>query len=286
MRRRGFTLIELLVVIAIIAILAAILFPVFAQAREKARGAVCLSNTKQLGLALLMYAQDYDETNCGSYPSHPNGWDTCPMFTWMDTLYPYTKNTGIYTCPSGQRLFSDSTRDGCSPIAAVYGGSELGTTSNPFQLGYLYNEGYNANPASGYCPNGDPDPNGCYCYWGLHANTCGADGNSDPGTEMATIPEPSNLIALLDGSPGFPESTQNGGIVAAWSFPRDSDLEVDGYGNPDQNGTGNYVNNVKVGRTAKRHTGTFNVIFIDGHSKAIRQSTASMWMRTENVPHP
>jgi prepilin-type N-terminal cleavage/methylation domain-containing protein len=60
--RSGFTLIELLVVIAIIAILAAILFPVFAQAREKARGISCLSNTKQLSLGLLMYVQDYDET--------------------------------------------------------------------------------------------------------------------------------------------------------------------------------------------------------------------------------
>jgi prepilin-type N-terminal cleavage/methylation domain-containing protein len=61
-RRSGFTLIELLVVIAIIAILAAILFPVFAQAREKARGAACLSNTKQLTTGFVMYAQDYDET--------------------------------------------------------------------------------------------------------------------------------------------------------------------------------------------------------------------------------
>src|SRR5439155_13821342 len=62
MKRKGFTLIELLVVIAIIAILAAILFPVFARAREKARGASCLSNMKQIGLAIIMYTQDYDET--------------------------------------------------------------------------------------------------------------------------------------------------------------------------------------------------------------------------------
>src|SRR2546425_6224745 len=66
-KRRGFTLIELLVVIAIIAILAAILFPVFAQAREKARGATCLSNLKQIGLGMMMYAQDYDEILCNSH---------------------------------------------------------------------------------------------------------------------------------------------------------------------------------------------------------------------------
>src|SRR3954447_10978510 len=74
--RRGFTLIELLVVIAIIAILAAILFPVFAQAREKARGASCLSNLKQMGLAWMMYAQDYDER----YPTSDGGgaWGDCP----------------------------------------------------------------------------------------------------------------------------------------------------------------------------------------------------------------
>ena len=74
-RRRGFTLIELLVVIAIIAILAAILFPVFAQARESARKASCISNTKQLGLGVMMYAQDFDET----YPC--NSWDGALMGT-------------------------------------------------------------------------------------------------------------------------------------------------------------------------------------------------------------
>lgn len=97
-RRQGFTLIELLVVIAIIAILAAILFPVFARAREKARQTSCLSNQKQIGLALMMYVQDYDET----YPAYYNFGSTVPAGAryWNDVIQPYTKNWQMFICPS------------------------------------------------------------------------------------------------------------------------------------------------------------------------------------------
>jgi len=102
-RRGGFTLIELLVVIAIIAILAAILFPVFAQAREKARASSCLSNQKQIALAFSMYSQDYDET----YPVAVNTTllePTTGIATrWEDSVRPYIKGGnvgGILTCPS------------------------------------------------------------------------------------------------------------------------------------------------------------------------------------------
>jgi len=97
--KKGFTLIELLVVIAIIAILAAILFPVFAKAREKARQSSCQSNMRQLGLAVLNYAQDWDER-------FPNSWQTIPgtdnvNWSWWDTqVSQYVKSEGVFKCPS------------------------------------------------------------------------------------------------------------------------------------------------------------------------------------------
>ncbi len=99
----GFTLIELLVVIAIIAILAAILFPVFAQAREKARTISCLSNLKQMGTAFTMYLQDYDEVVLPRYSACPS---TGPAPTpdaptlWTNTIQPYIKNKQVFICPS------------------------------------------------------------------------------------------------------------------------------------------------------------------------------------------
>ena len=106
----AFTLIELLVVIAIIAILAAILFPVFAQAREKARSTVCLSNMKQIGTALQMYIQDNDQqlffratSNAGSTRANVAVAKTNPAYNplqWWNLLMPYTKSNGLYNCPS------------------------------------------------------------------------------------------------------------------------------------------------------------------------------------------
>src|SRR6266516_4053330 len=110
-RRHGYTLIELLVVIAIIAILAAILFPVFAQARDKARQTSCLSNMKQISLGWTMYMQDYDETWIFRVGRTAIGkGDACawrwvcgnerPYFNWWDVVQPYTRNNQIVACPS------------------------------------------------------------------------------------------------------------------------------------------------------------------------------------------
>ena len=149
MWRRGFTLIELLVVIAIIAILASILFPVFARAREKGRQASCSANLRQLGLAFLCYADDYDETmppsfNAGSF--------------WFETLQPYVKSTQIFACPSsggrlpttqcyaasdpaiaGGRTYADAypALNKAGAISYTYGSFDDATGANPMAGGTL-----------------------------------------------------------------------------------------------------------------------------------------------------
>jgi prepilin-type N-terminal cleavage/methylation domain-containing protein/prepilin-type processing-associated H-X9-DG protein len=121
---RAFTLIELLVVIAIIAILAAILFPVFAQAREKARSSTCLSNQKQTGLAFSMYAQDYDETFPFPYFQVTDQW-------WQDMVNPYIKASnkgGVLTCPSAASAgFAYSMNE-------AMGGKSLAFAATPAEL--------------------------------------------------------------------------------------------------------------------------------------------------------
>ena len=158
-RPRAFTLIELLVVIAIIAILAAILFPVFAQVREKARQTYCVSNCRQMGTAVLLYLQDYDEVfpNAGRttvwYPGPGGSWASLPNNAGVDLgvgnlgtmLQPYAKNTGIFADPS-------------DPTGA--GGTSGTTNLNLTRGSYFYNAAIgrgcsgttNATPPAAVCP--------------------------------------------------------------------------------------------------------------------------------------
>ena len=131
--RRGFTLIELLVVIAIIAILAAILFPVFARAREKARQASCQSNEKQLSLAVIMYIADYDQ----KYPTNWFGRCAPPVLPyWGDVVYPYVKNSQLYACPSSDQPVracpagGGGNGRGMGVLPAGYGSNSQGAIAN------------------------------------------------------------------------------------------------------------------------------------------------------------
>jgi prepilin-type N-terminal cleavage/methylation domain-containing protein/prepilin-type processing-associated H-X9-DG protein len=129
--KRGFTLIELLVVIAIIAILAAILFPVFASAREKARQTTCASNLKQLGLAFTQYEQDYDEmVPCGNQISSGN------VPGWAEQVYPYVQSVAVYACPDDTTVwaavYNDATVSYSMNVALLY--NELNHVNQPFNL--------------------------------------------------------------------------------------------------------------------------------------------------------
>ena len=140
MKRNGFTLIELLVVIAIIAILAAILFPVFAQAREKARQTACLSNMRQIGAALSMYRTDYDEAQPESSPDlDPNHQDNCETsYTWRACILAYVKNNQIFVCPSSPErngFVKDNIRGPMSPKADYCSSAGYGCLETYSDLG-------------------------------------------------------------------------------------------------------------------------------------------------------
>jgi prepilin-type N-terminal cleavage/methylation domain-containing protein/prepilin-type processing-associated H-X9-DG protein len=176
MRRHGFTLIELLVVIAIIAILAAILFPVFARAREKARQTSCLSNFKQLGLALLMYVSDYDETIALCGPVHwdddhavyvgcgwvPGGLPWNPAWHIPDGgLYPYVKNEQMYICPSDDLVPQAALNYWGTPRRLSYsmnsncGRQRLAAAHHPAETIVFAEENWNIN--DGYFAAGGSD---------------------------------------------------------------------------------------------------------------------------------
>jgi len=269
--RRGFTLIELLVVIAIIAILAAILFPVFAQAREAARTTVCLSNVKQLSLGAMMYVQDYDERfwtwNWGDYCNGGNiaaGLPRDSSAFWTMAIYPYIKNAQLYQCPDDILQWDDA---------------------------WANNEGQNCSDDNGAHDMFAPAP-GVYYWdtgnakWNPKYVSYGANETLDGGTKLAAIKAPANFMLFGDCASQLADDwTGTGGanasnaniIVSRVAFSSDPNgccLMWDSSNTAtyfenltNDNGvpiTGNYLDN------STRHHGGENISFTDGHAKYYR----------------
>lgn len=269
---RAFTLIELLVVIAIIAILAAIIFPVFATAREKARQTACMSNLNQVGLALLQYTQDYDET----WPLATTYGAKYPTY-WSSSLVigPYTKSWQVYQCPSDQI-------DQTSYAKYITG---LPASQTPHQASYLVNAiSPNDDGNVPLTEFGVQSPQGLFAYDDEDPNW----GSAPPQmVTNASIHYPSDLIALVDERVAWAHyfdgihspTTDNevdpwwdsgdfgdGGPEAGWGILLGNDvyyMASDAVRHPTFPDAAGMV----------KHTGRTNVLFSDGHVKAWAPTT-------------
>jgi prepilin-type N-terminal cleavage/methylation domain-containing protein/prepilin-type processing-associated H-X9-DG protein len=246
--RRGFTLIELLVVIAIIAILAAILFPVFAQAREKARSISCLSNVKQLTMAQLMYVQDNDEKF--------TGWNWGQRFVmdsasfWAPAGLPYIKSLKLYQCPSdGLEWPTVNDWTGQGPDAGAH---------DPF-----------ASWANRWFWEKPNNPN--FISYGINEALMS-------GRKLAAIKSPANYAMIMDSAVGLVNSWETTNpaemtqIACRAAFSNQGCCLIWQDGHDAAWFKANYSTNELESST--RHTGGQNVSFVDGHAK---------WFKWENM---
>ncbi len=230
-RRTAFTLIELLVVIAIIAILAAILFPVFAQAREKARQASCQSNLKQIGLAIMMYAQDYDET----YPMLENGPE---RFTVANAIDPYIKTNKLNVNGKGGNLWPEDSVWRC-PSGRTY---DYGDKNSYFTVAYNYLYLTDVDASNNFVPDwSDPSKYGIWAW-------------TQPGRSMAAIAAPAETVAFTDAG----HADGPAGYYATWDTLEPPSARL-------ANGPVDWVSIFEA-----RHTQQGNVTWCDGHVKSMR----------------
>ncbi len=238
-RRAGFTLIELLVVIAIIAILAGMLLPALARAKQKGRQTACHSNLRQIGMGAMMYAADHKDFLPYGYAYTWPGQKE--LYWFQDLCRPYLKNEPVYSCPSA------------SPHAQWTGLRPPGTPK-PLIKDYLCSAHGGAYPESGQ--PGWVGANGPFVNnWG------------NPSRSMAEIQDPSGTIALCDG---------NTNTFEIWRLEQTDAWHNAGFG-PAFFGDHPDPKHPAQGHVATRHGGGFNAMFCDGHAAFVKKSKLGMW---------
>lgn len=241
--KKGFTLIELLVVIAIIAILASILFPVFARARESARRSSCQSNLKQIGLGMLQYSQDYDERLVMDWfgptgAGNDGRSNSTTRYKWMDAIFPYVKSEQLFVCPSDVDQTAFST--------TYYAQYKLNTTLTGLSSQYMGSYGINSAYGTGTPVSKDESGPGLA-----------------GGSHMSVIADPAGTVWAMDSALNDTDTTSVNYGKYRFNFytkgtytPSGTPLEV--------------LLNTFTAQMIERHLDTTNVLYTDGHVKAMK----------------